>query len=38
MARYLNPKNDLTFMRIFADHPNLLIKFLNAVMPFEPGR
>ena len=38
MARYLNPKNDLTFKRIFADHPNLLIKFLNAVMPFEHGR
>ena len=38
MAHYLNPKNDLTFKRIFADHPNLLIKFLNAVMPFEPGR
>ena len=38
MARYLDPKNDLTFKRIFADHPNLLIKFLNAVMPFEPGR
>jgi len=38
MARYLDPKNDLTFKRIFADNPNLLIKFLNAVMPFESGR
>ena len=38
MARYLDPKNDLTFKRIFAEHPKLLIKFLNAVMPFEPGR
>jgi predicted transposase/invertase (TIGR01784 family) len=38
MARYLDPKNDLTFKRVFADHPALLIKFLNAVMPFEPDR
>ena len=38
MARYLDPKNDLTFKRIFAEHPRLLINFLNAVMPFEQGR
>ena len=38
MSRYLNPKADLTFKRIFADHPALLIHFLNAVMPFEPDR
>ena len=38
MARYLDPKNDLTFKRIFAEHPNLLIHFLNAVMPFAPDR
>ena len=38
MARYLNPKNDLTFKRIFGEHPELLINFLNAVMPFEPDR
>jgi predicted transposase/invertase (TIGR01784 family) len=38
MPRYLNPKNDLTFKRIFAEHPELLINFLNAVMPFEEGR
>jgi len=38
MARYLNPKNDLTFKRIFGEHPDLLIDFLNAVMPFEPDR
>jgi len=30
---YLDPKVDLTFKRIFADHPDLLINFLNAVMP-----
>ena len=38
MARYLDPKNDLTFKRIFGEHPELLINFLNAVMPFEPDR
>ena len=38
MARYLDPKNDLTFKRIFGEHPDLLIEFLNAVMPFEADR
>ena len=38
MARYLDPKNDLTFKRIFSEHPDLLINFLNAVMPFEKDR
>jgi len=33
--KYLDPKNDLTFKRIFADHPHLLISFLNAVLPLE---
>jgi predicted transposase/invertase (TIGR01784 family) len=38
MARYLDPKNDLTFKRIFGEHPALLINFLNAVMPLESDR
>ena len=38
MARYLDPKNDLTFKRIFAEHPHLLISFLNAIMPLNHGR
>ena len=38
MARYLDPKNGLTFKRIFGEHPVLLIHFLNAVMPFAPDR
>ena len=33
MPRYLDPKNDLTFKRIFGEHPDLLISFLNALMP-----
>jgi conserved hypothetical protein (putative transposase or invertase) len=38
MARYLDPKADLTFKRIFSQHPKLLKSFLNAVLPFEPDR
>ena len=38
MARYLDPKNDLTFKRIFGEHPDLLIDFLNALMPLTPNR
>jgi len=38
MAKYLDPKNDLTFKRIFGEHPHLLINFLNAIMPFEQGK
>ena len=30
MARYLEPKNDWTFKRIFGEHPDVLIDFLNA--------
>ena len=38
MARYLDPKNDLTFKRIFAEHPKLLLSFLNAIMPLKQGK
>jgi predicted transposase/invertase (TIGR01784 family) len=38
MAHYLDPKNDLVFKKIFGEHPDLLISFLNALMPLEPGR
>ena len=38
MTRYLDPKNDLTFKRIFGEHPHLLVSFLNALMPLAPGR
>jgi predicted transposase/invertase (TIGR01784 family) len=33
MTHYLDPKNDLVFKRIFGEHPDLLISFLNALMP-----
>lgn len=33
MSRYLDPKADIVFKRIFGDHPRLLISFLNALLP-----
>jgi predicted transposase/invertase (TIGR01784 family) len=38
MPHYLDPKNDFVFKRIFGVHPDLLISFLNALMPLEAGR
>ena len=36
--RYLDPKADLTFKRVFGEHIDLLISFLNALLPFDsPG-
>lgn len=31
--RYLNPKADLTFKRVFGEHPDLVMSFLNALLP-----
>ena len=36
--RYLDPKNDLTFKKIFGQHPDLLISLLNALMPLKPDQ
>ncbi|MBP9727430.1 MAG: hypothetical protein KBD83_08220, partial [Gammaproteobacteria bacterium] len=36
MARYLDPKSDLVFKKIFG-HPVLLKSFLNAVLPLPTG-
>lgn len=33
MPRYLDPKADVVFKKIFGDHPHLLKSFLNAVLP-----
>ena len=33
--RYLDPKADLTFKKVFGEHPDLIISFLNALLPFE---
>lgn len=36
--RYLDPKNDLAFKKIFGEHPHLLRSFLNALLPLGPDR
>lgn len=33
IMRYLNPKADLTFKRVFGEHPDLVMSFLNALLP-----
>jgi predicted transposase/invertase (TIGR01784 family) len=35
MARYLDPKADVTFKKVFGEHPHLLKHFLNAVLPLQ---
>jgi predicted transposase/invertase (TIGR01784 family) len=34
---YLDPKNDLTFKKVFGKHPHLLKSFLNAMLPLQEG-
>ncbi|MDR3187781.1 MAG: Rpn family recombination-promoting nuclease/putative transposase [Prevotellaceae bacterium] len=38
MARYLDPKYDLPFKKVFGEHKYLLISFLNALLPLPEGR
>ena len=35
MAKYLDPKADLTFKKIFGEHKNLVISLLNALLPLQ---
>ena len=35
MAKYLDPKADLTFKKIFGEHPDLVISLLNALLPLD---
>ncbi len=37
MSKYLDPKADIVFKKIFGEHPTLLISFLNAVLPLAPN-
>ena len=37
MVRYLDPKNDVVFKKIFGQNPHLLISFLNSQLTFEDG-
>jgi predicted transposase/invertase (TIGR01784 family) len=38
MIRYLDPKYDLTFKRVFGEHKHLCISLINSMLPFEQGR
>lgn len=35
MGKYLNPKADLTFKKIFGEHKHLVISLLNAMLPLK---
>jgi predicted transposase/invertase (TIGR01784 family) len=35
--RYLDPKNDLTFKKIFCEHPDILMDLLNSLLDFKDG-
>jgi predicted transposase/invertase (TIGR01784 family) len=36
MSRYLNPRSDLVFKKIFGQHAHLLVSFLNSLLPLPP--
>jgi len=38
MGRYLDPKADLTFKKIFGEHKHLVISLLNALLPLDPDK
>lgn len=38
MAKYLDPKADVTFKKVFGEHKNLVISLLNALLPLEEGK
>lgn len=35
MSKYLDPKADLTFKKVFGEHRDLVVSFLNAMLPFD---
>lgn len=37
-VKYLDPKNDLTFRRIFGQHPNIMKSFLNSMLPLRANQ
>jgi predicted transposase/invertase (TIGR01784 family) len=38
MSLYLDPKNDLTFKRVFGEHEHLCMSLLNSMLPLEGER
>ncbi len=37
MSKYLDPKADLTFKKVFGNHKNLVMSLLNALLPLPEG-
>ena len=37
-GKYLNPKADLTFKKIFGEHSHLVMSLLNALLPLDEGK
>jgi predicted transposase/invertase (TIGR01784 family) len=37
-GKYLDPKADITFKRIFGEHPDLVMSLLNALLPLDEGQ
>jgi len=37
-SKYLDPKNDLTFRKIFGEHPNIMMSFLNSILPLKENQ
>ena len=38
MARFLDPKADLTFKKVFGEHKHLVMSLLNALLPLDEGK
>lgn len=36
--KYLDPKNDVIFKKIFGQHPHILMSFLNSMLPLPEGQ
>jgi len=36
--KYLDPKNDLIFKKVFGEHPDILRSFLNSMLPLAAGQ
>ena len=37
-GKYLDPKADLTFKKIFGEHEDLVMSLLNALLPLDEGK
>ena len=37
-GKHLDPKADLTFKKVFGEHPELVMSLLNALLPLDEGK